>query len=59
MFKGAYDLLLAKQAEVEAEKAHLDAWRGYWVARARLERALGGTLPAEPGDVAAGEQEER
>lgn len=46
MFKGAYDLLLAKQAEVEAEKARLAAWRDYWIARARLERALGGALPA-------------
>ena len=51
MFKGAYDLLLAKQAEVEAEKAYLDAWRNYWIARARLERALGGALP--PGVAAA------
>lgn len=50
MFKGAYDLLLAKQAEVETEKAYLDAWRGYWIARARLERALGGSLPAAPAD---------
>lgn len=47
MFMGAYDLLLAKRAEVETEKAYLDAWRGYWVARARLERALGGALPRE------------
>lgn len=45
MFKGAYDLLLAKQAEVEAEKARLGAWRDYWIARARLEKALGGTMP--------------
>lgn len=46
MFKGAYDLLLAKQAEVEAEKVYLEAWRNYWIARARLEKALGGALPA-------------
>lgn len=46
MFKGAYDLLLAKQAEVLAEKAHVLAWRDYWIARAELERSLGGTLPA-------------
>jgi cobalt-zinc-cadmium efflux system outer membrane protein len=44
MFKGAYDLLLAKQAEVASERAALDAWRDYWIARARLERAVGGTL---------------
>lgn len=45
MFRGAYDLLLAKQAEVEAEKARVEAWRDYWIARAQLERALGGALP--------------
>jgi len=56
MFKGAYDLLLAKQAEVETEKAYLDAWRGYWIARARLERALGGSLPAEPAAADAGQE---
>lgn len=45
MFKGAYDLLLAKQAEVEAEKTYVEGWRDYWIARARLEKALGGALP--------------
>jgi cobalt-zinc-cadmium efflux system outer membrane protein len=48
MFKGAFDLLLARQAEVEAEKAHLESWRDYWIAKATLERALGGTLPPHP-----------
>ena len=46
MFKGAYDLLQAKQSEVAAERAALEAWRDYWIARARLERAVGGALPA-------------
>jgi cobalt-zinc-cadmium efflux system outer membrane protein len=55
MFKGAYDVLLAKQAQVEAEKAYLAAWRDYWIARAHLEKALGGTLPGGPaGAPAAG-----
>jgi cobalt-zinc-cadmium efflux system outer membrane protein len=49
MFKGAFDLLLAKQAEVEAEKAHVEAWRDYWIAKADLERALGGALPPAGG----------
>ena len=49
MFRGAFDLLLAKQGEVEAEKAHLEAWRDYWIARAELERALGGALPPMGG----------
>jgi cobalt-zinc-cadmium efflux system outer membrane protein len=59
MFKGAYDLLLVKRAEVESEKASLDAWRGYWVARARLERALGGSLPAVPAGADGAEREGR
>ncbi|HEY6555038.1 MAG TPA: TolC family protein [Vicinamibacteria bacterium] len=59
MFKGAYDLLQAKQAEVETEKAYLDAWRGYWIARARLARALGGSLPAEPAAPTDAGQEGR
>ena len=47
MFASAYDLLLAKRAEVEAERAYVDAWRDYWIARAELEAALGGALPGE------------
>lgn len=45
MLKGVYDLLLAKQAEVLAERGYVDAWRDYWIARTELERALGGRLP--------------
>jgi cobalt-zinc-cadmium efflux system outer membrane protein len=59
MFKGAYDLLLAKQAEVEAEKARLSAWRDYWIARARLEKALGGSMPGAPARAASAEGETR
>ena len=44
MLKGAYDLLLAKQNEVAAERSYIEAWRDYWIARAELERAVGGTL---------------
>jgi cobalt-zinc-cadmium efflux system outer membrane protein len=46
MFKGAYDLLLAKQSEVRTQKAYIEAWRDYWIARAELERAVGGAIPA-------------
>jgi cobalt-zinc-cadmium efflux system outer membrane protein len=46
MLKGAYDLLLAKQAEAQTERAYIDAWRDYWIARTELERAVGGRLPA-------------
>ena len=44
MLKGAYDLLLAKQNEVAAERSYIEAWRDYWIARAELERAVGGRL---------------
>lgn len=45
MLKGVYDLLLAKQNEVATERAYVEAWRNYWIARAQLERAVGGKLP--------------
>lgn len=49
MLKGAYDVLLARQQELDAEKAYIAAWRDYWLARVELERAVGGRLPeAEP-----------
>ncbi|MGI8437610.1 MAG: TolC family protein [Chthoniobacterales bacterium] len=44
MLKGTYDLLLAKQNEVAAERSCIEAWRDYWIARAELERAVGGSL---------------
>ena len=53
MLKGAYDLLLAKQSEVSAERAYVEAWRDYWIARTQLERAVGGRLPAESAVDAA------
>ena len=45
MLKGTYDLLLVKQNELEAERSYIEAWRDYWVARAQLEKAIGGKLP--------------
>jgi cobalt-zinc-cadmium efflux system outer membrane protein len=45
MLKSAYDLLLARQAEVAAERAYVEAWKDYWIARTELERAVGGRLP--------------
>ena len=41
-----FALLQAKQAEIESGRRYLDALRDYWVARAELERATGGPLPA-------------
>jgi cobalt-zinc-cadmium efflux system outer membrane protein len=44
MLKSPYDLLLAKQNEISAERGYIDAVRDYWIARADLERAVGGRL---------------
>ena len=44
MLKGTYDLLIAKQSEVSTERAYVETWRDYWLARTQLERAVGGTL---------------
>ncbi len=58
MLKGNYDLLFAKQRQVEVETAYIGTWRDYWIARAKLERALGGRLPGADGEtVEAANQE--
>jgi len=41
MLLGAYDLLQAKQNQLGAERASIEARRDYWIARADLERAIG------------------
>ena len=46
MLKSAYDVLLAKQSEVDAERSYIEAWRDYWIAKAELERAVGGSADA-------------
>ena len=48
MLLGAYQLLAAKQAEVNAYREFIEALRDYWVARADLERATGGAVPMKP-----------
>jgi len=44
MLKSPYDLLLAKQNEILAERGYIGALRDYWIARADLERAVGGRV---------------
>ena len=39
-----FDLLRAKQEEVNAARQSVEAQRDYWVARAELEKAVGGPL---------------
>ena len=46
MLLGVYELLLAKQNEVNAYREYIEATRDYWLARSDLERAVGGRLTA-------------
>ncbi len=49
MAQSVFTLLLAKQAEIDAGAAYVDALRDYWMTRAKLERAVGGTFaPLSP-----------
>ena len=45
MLLGVYQLLLAKQNEVNAYREYIEAVRDYWIARSNLERAVGGRIP--------------
>jgi outer membrane protein, heavy metal efflux system len=51
MLIGLYELMAARQADLEAQQTALSARRDYWVARAELVRALGGrwNAPASAG----------
>lgn len=54
MLLGVYDLLRAKQSEIETHRSYVEANRDYWIARIDLERSLGGSLEpdtAEKGDA--------
>jgi cobalt-zinc-cadmium efflux system outer membrane protein len=56
MLLGVYELLLAKQSEVNTYREYIEAVQGYWGARSDLERAVGGRLapwPSPPARAAA------
>jgi cobalt-zinc-cadmium efflux system outer membrane protein len=42
---GLYEFLASKKAQVESDRDYIETVRDYWVARAELERALGGHIP--------------
>ncbi len=44
MEQSVFTLLLARQAEIDAGQAYVEALRDYWSLRARLEQAVGGTF---------------
>jgi cobalt-zinc-cadmium efflux system outer membrane protein len=48
MLLGVYQLLAAKQAEVEAYRSYIESLRDYWLARADLELATGGPITSAP-----------
>ena len=52
MLLGIYQLLKAKQDEVAGYRELIEALRDYWIARADLERAIGGTIPVVTVPVA-------
>ena len=47
MQDGPFQLISAKERELTAEREYADAWRDYWIARAELEKAVGGRLSGE------------
>ena len=53
MLIGAFQLLQVKQQEIAARQASIEAVRDYWIARAELERAVGGKLPTTEATVPA------
>jgi outer membrane protein, heavy metal efflux system len=48
MLLGVFQLLQARREQIEAYRDYLDTVRDYWIARAELERATGGSLDAQP-----------
>ena len=48
MLLGVFQLLQARREQIEAYRNYLDTVRDYWITRAELERATGGSLDAQP-----------
>ena len=49
MQRGTFELITAKERELSAEREYAEAWRDYWIARAELDKALGGRLSDQSG----------
>lgn len=52
MLLGTFELLVARQDEIEARHEFIGSMRDYWIARSELERAVGGNLPTSDSDSA-------
>ena len=48
---GVFQLLMAKQAQIDAGREYIETRREYWIARSELERALGGRLKTADASV--------
>lgn len=48
MLLGVFRLLQARREQIEGYRDYLDAARDYWITRADLERASGGSLDTQP-----------
>ncbi len=48
MLLGVFQLLQARREQIEVYRSYLDTVRDYWITRAELERATGGSLDAKP-----------
>ncbi len=57
MLIGTFDVLRARQEEIEAEQRAIEALADYWQARYRLERAVAGPLPGAAAAPPAEEPE--
>jgi len=44
MFVGVFQLLQARRDQIDAARQYIEALRDYWIARAELDRAVGGRL---------------
>jgi outer membrane protein, heavy metal efflux system len=51
MIVGPLELFTARQQEITAERAYIEAKREYWVNRAELEQTVGGNLSRSPQAV--------
>lgn len=54
MLLGVFQLLQAKQNEIEAWRGLIESARDYWIARAELEEATAGALPPLPAVATSG-----
>jgi cobalt-zinc-cadmium efflux system outer membrane protein len=54
MLVGVYELLNAKQAQIDAARDYIASWRDFWIAWTDLERALGAALAPNAPPSGAG-----